>query len=44
MEVAKTLGHKITNHSRIFDETLFIYNEEKEKDRLFRLTNKLRKV
>ncbi|MEQ6375415.1 hypothetical protein RZN25_01020 [Bacillaceae bacterium S4-13-56] len=27
MEVAKTLSHKITNHSRIFDETLFIYNE-----------------
>lgn len=27
MKQAKTLVHKITNHSRIFDETLRIYNE-----------------
>ncbi|UFT98989.1 RNA-guided endonuclease TnpB family protein [Radiobacillus kanasensis] len=26
MNIAKTLSHKITNHSRIFDETVDIYN------------------
>ncbi|WP_246516547.1 hypothetical protein [Salicibibacter cibarius] len=26
MNIAKTLSHKITNHSRIFDATLDIYN------------------
>jgi len=27
MKQAKTLKHKITNHSRIFDETVDIYNQ-----------------
>ena len=27
MDISKTLKHKITNHSRIFDETCEIYNE-----------------
>ncbi|WP_246476450.1 hypothetical protein [Salicibibacter cibi] len=27
MNIAKTLSHKITNHSRIFDATLDIYND-----------------
>ncbi|MCD8511410.1 MAG: hypothetical protein LRY73_17135 [Bacillus sp. (in: Bacteria)] len=26
MKIAKTLRHKITNHSRIFDATLEVYN------------------
>src|SRR5690625_1263040 len=27
MKVAKTLRHKITNHTRIFDDTLAVYNQ-----------------
>ncbi len=26
MKIARTLSHKITNHSHIFDNTLAIYN------------------
>ena len=27
MKVAKTIRHKILNHSSIFDETIRVYNE-----------------
>ncbi|WP_257009718.1 transposase [Evansella halocellulosilytica] len=49
MKIAKTLSHKITNHSRIFDATLEVYNHalsfiidiiEKEFDHLDDMTTK----